>query len=438
VESKKNNTKAMSVLILAAGLGTRMKSTLPKVLHNICGKSLIRRAAELSLKLPLEKRIVIIPPNGDSIMSELPKDFEYVVQEKPLGTGHAVLSAKALLKNGAGDLLILCGDTPLLTLETLKKFIEKHREGHYHGTVLTGKLGNPAGYGRIVRKGSGELSKIVEESEATVFEMAIEEINSGTYCFDWEILEGALNEIQVHPGKNELFLTDVIGVLTAKKGHVGAHCAEDAREVLGINSRCQLAEAEKVLRTRILDYWMDNGVTILDPQSTFIDETVVIGQDTIIHPFTVIEGEVTIGKKCVIGPFAHIRAKTVLMDRVEIGNFVEVKSSQIGEHVKAKHLTYLGDAIVGQGVNIGAGTITANYDGKKKHPTHIEDGAFIGSGTILVAPVCVGKGAITGAGSVVTRGKDVPEGTTVVGVPARLLKKERPRTEKEKSSTKNK
>jgi bifunctional UDP-N-acetylglucosamine pyrophosphorylase/glucosamine-1-phosphate N-acetyltransferase len=268
--------------------------------------------------------------------------------------------------------------------------------------------------------------------------MAIEEINSGTYCFDWEILEGALNEIQVHPDKNELFLTDVIEILTAKKGHVGAYCAEDAREVLGINSRRQLAEAEKVLRTRILDHWMDNGVTILDPQSTFIDETVVIGQDTIIHPFTVIEGEVTIGQKCIIGPFAHIRTKTVLMNRAEIGNFVEVKSSRIGEHVKAKHLTYLGDTIVGEGVNIGAGTITANYDGKKKHPTHIEDGAFIGSGTILVAPVCVGKGAVTGAGSVVTRGKDVPEGTTVIGVPAKILKKEGPRTGKEKSSKKKK
>jgi bifunctional UDP-N-acetylglucosamine pyrophosphorylase/glucosamine-1-phosphate N-acetyltransferase len=415
--------KGMSALILAAGLGKRMKSSLPKVLHQICGKSLVRRAADLTLQLPLEKRIVIIPPNADSIRKELPEHFECVIQEKPMGTADAVLSAKSLFKGWRGDLLILCGDTPLLTLGTLKKFIEKHREGHYHGTVLTGKLTNPAGYGRIVRKNSDDLNKIVEESHASVFELAIEEINSGTYCFDWESLEDALKEVQIHTDRNELFLTDTIEALTERKKKIGAYCVEDSREILGINSRRQLAEAEKVLRLRILEHWMDQGVTILDPQSTFIDETVVIGQDTIIHPFTMIEGEVSIGRNCVIGPFAHIRTKSTLRDGVEIGNFVEVKASQVGEYTKAKHLSYLGDAVVGQNVNIGAGTITANYDGKKKHVTHIEDGAFIGSGTIMVAPVCIGKEAVTGAGSVVTRGKDVPQGATVVGVPARKFKK---------------
>ncbi|MBI1871064.1 MAG: NTP transferase domain-containing protein [Chlamydiae bacterium] len=417
------NSQDFVVVVLAAGRGTRMKSSLPKVLHPLCGKSLIRRTQELLKGFSFKHQIFVLPPDGDKIREELPQTVEFVIQEKPLGTAHAVLASKPFLKDWKGSVLILCADVPLLSRETIKKFIEKHEEDHYDGTVLTGRLANPTGYGRIVRKASGEVKAIVEELEATVYEKAIEEINSGIYCFNWPALSSALNEIALHPEKNELYLTDVIEIMTARHQSVGAFEVKDFREVMGINSRHQLAEAERVLRRRVLNHWMDEGVTLLDPDSIFIDETVVIGQDTIIHPFTVIEGEVVIGKNCVIGPFAHLRGKCHLKDKVEIGNFVEVKSSQISGRVKAKHLTYLGDAVIGEGVNVGAGTITANYDGTHKYPTHIEEGAFIGSGTILVAPVRVGKKAVTGAGSVVTRGKDVPEGETVVGVPAKVLAK---------------
>lgn len=424
MESEKKGSRGLIAVVLAAGLGTRMKSSLPKVLHRLCGKSLIKRASELLQKLPLERKIVVVGSHADLIRKELPEDFEFAIQDKPLGTAHAVLSVKSLLSGWTGDVLILCADTPLLTFETIEKFIQKHQQGHYCGTVLTGRLTNPTGYGRIVRKNSGEeIAKIVEENDATIYEKATEEINSGTYCFQWPVLSEALGDLQLHQDKNELYLTDVVQVMTLNKQPVGAYCVEDSKEILGINSRVQLAESEKILRSRVLDRWMKNGVTIIDPSSTFIDESVRLGEDTTIYPFTMIEGEATIGKGCSIGPFTHIRGKTVLEDYSELGNFVEVKASRVGLKSKAKHLTYLGDTTIGQGVNIGAGTITANYDGQKKYPTQIEDGAFIGSGTIMVAPVRIGKKAITGAGAVVTRGKDVPDGETVVGVPAKPFKK---------------
>lgn len=415
-------TKELAAILLAAGRGERMKSSLPKVLHRICGRTLMERTAQLTLALPVLRKIVVVPPKADAIRKVLSNDFKIVVQEKALGTAHAVMAAQPLLKNFKGNVLVLCADVPLMTLETLKKFIEKHHEGHYYGTILTGKLTHPAGYGRIVRKGDDEVLKIVEDCEATSYEKAIEEINSGTYCFDWPSLEEVLSQVKMHPQKNELYLTDVVEKLVKNKKSISAYCVEDAKEILGINSRHQLAEAERILQLRIVNYWMDNGVTIIDPETTFIDENVRIGQDTVIHPFSVIEGSVTIGKNCVIGPFSRIRERTILGDKAEIGNFVEVKASRVGSGVKAKHLTYLGDATIGKGVNIGAGTITANYDGKNKFPTTIEEGSFIGSGTILIAPVRVGKNAVTGAGSVVTREHHVPDGATVIGVPARILK----------------
>lgn len=421
---KKNVSSPMAAVILAAGMGTRMKSSLPKVLHRLLGKSLIRRSADLLMQLSLDRKIIVVSPSNEALIRrEITSGFDFAVQEKPLGTAHAVLSSAPLLKDWQGDVLVLCADTPLLTLETIKKFIEKHREGHYYGTVLTGRVKDPSGYGRVVCKTSGEVSKIVEEVQATVVEKSLNEINSGTYCFNWPVLKSVLKEVKLQQEKNELYLTDVVEVMNAQGKAFGAFCVEDEREVMGINSRRQLSEAGKVLRERVLERLMDSGVTIVDPASTFVDETVVIGEDTILHPFTVIEGEVVIGKHCEIGPFAHIRGGTTLKDRVEIGNFVEVKASQLDEHVKAKHLTYLGDALIGRDVNIGAGTITANYDGKKKHKTLIEEKAFIGSGTILVAPVSVGKEAVTGAGAVVTRGKNVPANAVVVGVPAKLLNK---------------
>ncbi|MBI1882641.1 MAG: bifunctional N-acetylglucosamine-1-phosphate uridyltransferase/glucosamine-1-phosphate acetyltransferase [Chlamydiae bacterium] len=413
--------KGMIAIILAAGEGKRMKSSIPKVLHQVCGKSLIRRSAELCGGLPLEKKIVVVSPQGEALEKELPAGFEFAVQEKPLGTAHAVLAARSFLKKWQGDVLILCADAPLLRLETLKKFVEKHEQDQYYGAILTGRLPNPTGYGRIVRGGNDEVISVVEEAHATVYEKAIEEINSGTYCFDWPALQDALNEIQIHPEKNELYLTDAIQILALQNKPISAYCVDDAHEIMGINSRAQLAQAEKVLRQRVLENLMYQGVTLIDPASTFIDETVEIGQDSVIHPFTVIEGEVKIGRSCEIGPFTHIRGGTNLSDRVEIGNFVEVKASQIGEGTKAKHLTYLGNAQVGPHVNVGAGTITANYDGEAKHTTQIDEGAFVGSGTIFVAPVQMGKRAVTGAGAVVTRGKNIPDGAVVVGVPAKIL-----------------
>ncbi len=424
MESKKNIVRPIIGLVLAAGLGTRMKSSLPKVLHSLLGRSMLARAVDVLTQLGIERKVIVVGPATEALIKkQFPLGVEFAFQEKQLGTAHAVLSTKPLLENWEGDVLILCADTPLLTFETLKKCVEKHREGHYYGTVLTGQLEDSTGYGRIVRDGLGHVIKIVEEAQATEVERKIREVNSGTYCFQWPVLSSSLSEVKIHPDKNELYLTDVVEVMISQKKAFGAFCVEKAEEVMGINSRRQLAEANRILRQRVLDRLMDSGVTIVDPQTTFIDETVVIGQDTVVHPFTVIEGEVVIGKNCEIGPFAHIRGGTLLKDRVEIGNFVEVKASELQEHVKAKHLTYLGNAVIGQNVNVGAGTITANYDGQKKHKTVIEDKAFIGSGTILVAPVSVGKGAITGAGAVVTRGKDVPADATVIGVPAKILNK---------------
>lgn len=413
----------MACVVLAAGLGTRMKSSIPKVLHRLGGKSLLRRSAELALELKMDKRIAVVSPGVEQYEPELPEGFELAVQDKPLGTAHALLSAAPLLGSWDGDVLILCADAPLMTLKTLRNLVEMHASGGYHGTLLTGKLQNPEGYGRVIRKSSGEVQKIVEEIQATIYEKAVEEVNSGTYCFDWISLSDALGELQIQPKKNEIFLTDVVETFVRKRKTVAAVCADDAREILGINSRRQLAEAEKVLRFRTLEHWMDNGVTVIDPQTTYIGEDVTIGEDTIVHPFTVIEGKVSIGKRCEVGPYAHIRNNTILRDGVEIGNFVEVKASTLDEHVKAKHLTYLGDTTIGRKVNVGAGTITANYDGKKKSQTVIGEGAFIGSGTILIAPVRVGKDAVTGAGAVVTRGHDVPDGSVVAGIPARELAK---------------
>jgi len=285
------------------------------------------------------------------------------------------------------------------------------------------KTNNPTGYGRIVRAEGGVVVKIVEEQDATVFEKAIEEINVGVYIFKTAELFDAIKKIKPNNRKKEYYLTDVIEVLNKKNLLVNSVVTEDADEILGVNSRESLAKAYEIFRKRVLAKVVAGGVTVLDPLTTFIDENVTIGKDTVIYPCTVIEREVTIGKNCSIGPFCRVRSGSVVGDDVCVGNFVELNRSRVGASSRIKHQSYIGDTRIGEGVNIGAGTIVANYDGKNKNQTVIKDGAFIGSGTIIVAPVKIGKEAITGAGAVVTKNKDVPDKAIVVGVPAKLLKK---------------
>lgn len=415
--------KNWSCIILAAGSGTRMKSRLPKVLHRVAGKSLLTRSLDLvnSLK-KFKKKLVVVGHGANNLGALLPNDCISVRQKPLLGTGHALIQTLTPLKQFRGHVLVLCADVPLLKRETLKKFVEKHERGDYDCSILTGCVEDPFGYGRILRDQKAQAIKgIIEEKEANNIEKRIHEINSGIYCFKWTELKKALRKIRIHQSKKEYYLTDVVEHLKKRN----AYCVADANEIQGINSRSQLAEAEKILRLRKCEALMDKGVSIMDPASTFIDDEVEIGKDSIIYPFTVIEGKVKIGRSCEIGPFSHLREGVILKDEVEIGNFVEVKKSKLAKGVKAKHLTYLGDAEIGEQTNIGAGTITANYDGEKKHLTSIGAKAFIGSGTILVAPVYIGKEAVTGAGAVVTRGKHVPDKSVVVGVPARILRKQK-------------
>ncbi|MEJ2744631.1 MAG: NTP transferase domain-containing protein [bacterium] len=408
----------LACVILAAGEGTRMKSSYAKVAHLLAGKPLIRYVVEAAKSLDPERVVVIVGHDAERVKKAAGDGVEFVEQREQNGTGHAVMQTKACFTDWEGDILVLSGDVPLITAETLRRLVDAHGNGAAACTLLTALLKDPSGYGRIIRRASGKLLKIVEEEDASLFEKAVEEINAGIYIFNADSLFKAVEGLSPENRQQEFYLTDVVGILVGDGMQVEAAQADDAGEVLGINDRDELARAEKILQRKIQKTHMLNGVTIVDPANTYIEATVRIGRDTIIYPFTVIEGEVRIGADCRIGPFSHIRGVSRLEDGAEIGNFVEVKTSLIGGGTKAKHLSYLGDAEIGKDANIGAGTITANYDGKAKHKTVIDDRAFIGSGTTLVAPVKVGKGAITGAGSVVLKGRDVPDGSVVMGIPA--------------------
>lgn len=426
-------------VILAAGKGTRMKSALPKVLHSIGGKPMVEHVLAAAHTAGAKRKVVVVGFGAESVETVLGTQAEYVVQAEQLGTGHAVMQAGELLQGFDGTIMVLCGDTPLLTGKTLDKLFAEHQHAKASATVLTAYMPNPTGYGRVIRDDSGQVLKIVEQKDANSSELAVNEINTGIYCFDRAALFDALRNITCSNMQGEYYLTDVIGILAENQAKVWAVQVEDEQETLGINSRMQLAEAEKILRRRKLNSLMDNGVTIMDIDSTFIDDAVCIEPDTIIYPFTWIEGATTIGKGCqigpnsriqnssigdcatlhfiyahdcqighhvTVGPYVHLRPNTVLADGVKIGNFVEVKNSQVGAGSKIPHLSYIGDTDMGAGVNIGSGTITVNYDGKKKHRTTLEDGVFIGCNTNLVAPVTIGKGAYVAAGSTIT--KDVP------------------------------
>lgn len=417
------NMKNISAIVLAAGEGKRMRSDIPKVLHPVGGVPMVLLVIDTLKKIDIGRIVVVVGVGGEEVRKILPSDVIVVDQGRPLGTGHAVMCTRQIFSNYNGDLLIACADMPLIKKDTVKRLMREHRREDASCTILSGILDKPEGYGRIIRDKDGNVIEIVEDTDSTKNVRAIKEVNSGMYCFKARDLFNVLPLINRRNRQKEFYLTDTVGILIKRGYKVKAFCIKDSEEILGVNSRIDLAVANRIMNTRVLHMHMARGVSIIDPSSTHIDIRVRIGRDTVIYPFTVIEGNVKIGRHCEVGPFTHLRDKTVLKDGVEIGNFVEVKKSSIGRDTKAKHLTYLGDTTVGEKVNIGAGTITANYDGKNKYPTIIKDKAFIGTHTTLVAPVTVGEGAITGAGAVVLRNRDVPANTIVVGVPAKVLRK---------------
>ena len=433
-------------VILAAGKGTRMKSALPKVLHAVGGKSMLRHVMTAAEQAGAKRMLVVVGFGGDKVQAEIGAAAEFVLQAEQLGTGHAMMQVQPVLAGFSGTILLLCGDTPLLTGQALLDLVAAHQQSGAAATVLTAKPADATGYGRILRDESGQVLGIVEQKDATAEQKQIGEINTGIYCFEAAPLFAALAGLTCNNAQKEYYLTDVLAILAQAGQQVGAVEVANFQETLGINSRLQLAEAEKILRQRKLVELMDSGVTVMDPASTFVDASVSVGEDTVLYPFTWLEGETTIGRDCRIGPnsrisdsqlgdavtlhfsyaheckiaggvsvgpYVHLRPDTELSAGVKVGNFVEIKNSRVGVGSKLPHLSYIGDADIGSGVNIGCGTITVNYDGKKKHRTVVGDTAFVGCNSNLVAPVSVGSGAYIAAGSTIT--KDVPDGALGVG-----------------------
>lgn len=427
-------------IVLAAGQGKRMKSKLYKVLHPVCGRPMVGHVLDTVERASCERTVVIVGHGAEAVKTYLGDRAEYVLQEQQLGTGHAVKQAKDLLGSEQGMTLIICGDTPLVRMETLQRLMDLHQEKNAAGTILSAKLQVPQGYGRIIRDMDGSVNRIVEQKDCTADEDAVQEINTGTYCFDNAKLFAALEQVTNLNTQQEYYLTDVIGILRAQGETVQAYCTEDETEAIGVNDRVALSEAEGFMRARINRLHMINGVTIIDPASTHIDAGVEIGPDTIIYPGTLLQGKTAIGSDCVIGPhsqiqdsqigdgvtvkhsvlteavvgdetsigpFAYLRPGAKLGQHVKIGDFVEIKNASLDDGAKVNHLSYIGDATVGKNVNIGCGAITVNYDGYNKSVTEIADDAFVGSNVNLIAPVKVGRGAYVVAGSTITH--DVEE-----------------------------
>ena len=434
-----------AVIIMAAGKGKRMKSNLPKVLHNLAGKPILNYVLDTVDQLEAKRKILIVGYKSDQIRELIGDKIEYVEQKEQLGTAHAVLQTKKLLSDFKGDVLILSGDVPFLTVKILKKLLKYHQANNFCCTLVSTILKKPKGYGRIIRDKKGEIKGIIEEVDLSADKKKITEVNSGIYCVNKDKLFQALEKITPDNKQGEYYLTDSVEILLKEGLTVGNIIVKDYSQILGINSRLDLTDASQKVYQKTLQDLMLQGVTIVDPNSTFIERGVKIGQDTIIYPFTIIEKDTKIESGCLIGPYshlidadigkgvriwasiiesstvkeganigpyAHLRPETIVEKGAKIGNFVEVKKSTMGEGSKASHLTYLGDAIIGKRVNIGAGTITCNYDGEKKYKTVIEDEVFVGSNNTLVAPVKLGKDSYTGAGSTIT--EDVPAGNLAI------------------------
>ncbi len=413
--------KELRTIILAAGRGTRMQSQVPKVLHAVCGQAIIDYVIEVARKLGSLKIYAVLGFKSDEVKSYLPETIQTVVQKKLLGTADAIRSCAPHFKNYRRDVLILSGDTPLLDSKIVGQVVKTHRHSKAALTFLTAIVPQPSGYGRIIRNYQGQVTAIREEKDAHNAEKAIQEINVGVYCFDGPTLFRSINKIKLNPRKKEFYLTDIVDLLIAEGLKVETVLTPDYQQGLGVNTRDDLALCEEIIRKRILRRFMLQGITIVDPLTTFIAADAKIGQDTVIRPFTFIENNVTIGSNCLLGPFCRIRPGSYIDDGVEIGNFTEISRTRMGKNSLMKHFSFLGDARLGERVNIGAGTVTANYDGKNKNITTIADDAFIGSDSVLIAPVKVGKKAVTGAGTVLTKGKNVPDGEMAVGVPARVM-----------------
>ncbi|MCY9295246.1 bifunctional UDP-N-acetylglucosamine diphosphorylase/glucosamine-1-phosphate N-acetyltransferase GlmU [Bacillus spizizenii] len=416
-----------------------MKSKLYKVLHPVCGKPMVEHVVDEALKLSLSKLVTIVGHGAEEVKKQLGDKSEYALQAEQLGTAHAVKQAQPFLADEKGVTIVICGDTPLLTAETMEQMLKEHTQREAKATILTAVAEDPTGYGRIIRGENGAVQKIVEHKDASEEERLVTEINTGTYCFDNEALFRAIDLVSNDNAQGEYYLPDVIEILKNEGETVAAYQTDNFQETLGVNDRVALSQAEQFMKERINKRHMQNGVTLIDPMNTYISPDAVIGSDTVIYPGTVIKGEVQIGEDTIIGPhteimnssigsrtvikqsvvnhskvgndvnigpFAHIRPDSVIGNEVKIGNFVEIKKTQFGDRSKASHLSYVGDAEVGTDVNLGCGSITVNYDGKNKYLTKIEDGAFIGCNSNLVAPVTVGEGAYVAAGSTVT--EDVP------------------------------
>ncbi len=441
----------MISLILAAGKGTRMKSERPKVIQKVNGTPMLKRVIKTLENIGIEKNIFILGHKKDEVL-EVMGEIQYVEQAEQLGTGHAILIAKEKIEELKEDVLITYGDTPLLTEKTLSEMRRLFTEKNLDCILLECKVSDPFGYGRIIKE-NGNVVDIIEEKEATEEEKKINEVNTGVYIFKYDKLISSIEKIDNNNSKGEYYLTDAIKVLANIGAKVETYQIGDEDEVLGVNSKAQLAQASRILRNRKNTELMDNGVILIDPETTYIEEDVIIGEDTVIYPHVLIQGKTEIGKNCqifgntriedslisdnvkiesslieqsnieegvTIGPFAHLRPKSHLKQNVHIGNFVEIKNAVLEKGVKAGHLTYLGDAEVGSETNIGAGTITCNYDGKNKHKTKIGEKSFVGSNSIIVAPVEIGDRAFTAAGSVITQ--DVPDNALALGRARQVIK----------------
>ena len=430
----------LAVVILAAGEGKRMKSAYPKVIHRICGEPLLKYVITETAKLQPRKTVVVIGHQAEKVKAVLDESVSAIVQEEQKGTADAVRITEPEFEDFQGTIMVTCGDIPLIRHETLGGLLQLHLETKAAATLLSAHFSDPTGYGRIIRKPDGLVQEIVEEKDATEAEKKITEINSGIYCFQKDDLFEAICKIGCKNAQNEFYLTDIVEVLNHQEKKIAVSVVVDSDEIAGVNSRKDLAQAQSIMQTRINERIMEAGVTLVAPDLTFIGPDVRIGQDTVIQPFSFLEGKTTIGSECVLGPHVHlidmevgsqvtmenvVAEESVIEDRAGLGPFsrirpgtrikkgakagsyVELKKTEVGEGSKVPHLSYIGDTVIGKDVNVGAGTITCNYDGVNKHKTVIEDGAFIGSDTMLVAPVKIGKNATTGAGSTID--KDVPE-----------------------------